>query len=105
MKDKEIAVIKKFKSLIAPRASIQDLKVFGSRARGEGTEYSDLDILVVVDYLDRELEKYIIDCAWEAGFPDDIFISPVILTRHQIEKTSLRESIFLKNADKEGIPA
>ncbi len=67
MKEKDLKVIEKFKSLVSEKVKIHELRVFGSRARGEATEESDLDVLVVVDNLDHEIERYISDCAWESA--------------------------------------
>jgi len=105
LNEKETAAVSKFKSLVTKKVSLRDLRVFGSRARGEAKPSSDLDVFVVVDYLDVDTEKYITDCAWEAGFPEDILIVPVVLTTNQLVESPIRESAFIKNIQKEGIPS
>ncbi|MBM4066851.1 MAG: nucleotidyltransferase domain-containing protein, partial [Planctomycetes bacterium] len=51
MLEREIKIIEKFKALVSMRVKVHEVRVFGSRARGDATEESDLDVLVVVDYL------------------------------------------------------
>jgi len=103
MHEKDIRVIEKFESLVSQKAKVHEIRVFGSRARGDATEESDLDVLVVVDYLDHEIEKYISDCAWEAGFPEDIVIMPIAITLDALKNSPIRESVFIKNVYAEGV--
>jgi len=63
MQKKDLKAIEKLKQLIAQKVKIHEVRIFGSRARGVETPASDLDVLIVVDYLDHAIEKYISDCA------------------------------------------
>ena len=103
MQEKDLRVIEKFKLLISQKVKVLELRVFGSRARGEASPESDLDVLVVVDYLDHSIEKYISDCAWEAGFPEDVIIMPVAISLDTLKNSPIRESVFIKNVYQEGI--
>ncbi|HPS57997.1 MAG TPA: nucleotidyltransferase domain-containing protein [Spirochaetota bacterium] len=40
---------------------------FGSRARGNASEYSDPDVCVAVNNCDEASDKKIIDAAWKTG--------------------------------------
>ncbi len=103
MEERDLKVIEKFKSLVSEKVKIHELRVFGSRARGNATIESDLDVLVVVDRLDHEIERYISDCAWEAGFPDDVIIVPIVISFETLKNSPIKESIFIHNVYREGI--
>lgn len=103
MQEKDRRVIEKFKSLVSERVKVHEVRVFGSRVRGDATVESDLDVLVVVDYLDYETEKYISDCAWEAGFHEDVLIMPVAVSMDAVKHSPLSESVFIKNVYREGV--
>src|SRR4030042_5271908 len=103
MQEKDLRVIEKFKLLVSQKVKVIEIRVFGSRARGDATEYSDLDVLVVVDHLDHTVEKYISDCAWEAGFPEDIIIMPIAISVDTLKNSPIRESGFIKNIYREGV--
>jgi predicted nucleotidyltransferase len=103
MRKKDLELIKKLKSLISQKVAVHEVRVFGSRARGDDTIESDLDVLIVVNYLDHTIEKYISDCAWEVGFPEDIIIVPVAISMDTLKNNPLRESAFISNVYREGI--
>ncbi|MCL2153716.1 MAG: nucleotidyltransferase domain-containing protein [Oscillospiraceae bacterium] len=53
--------------------------LYGSRARGDNNEESDIDIMVLADINDdqelHKMEKILWDIGWEVGFENDIMIS------------------------------
>ncbi len=103
MQKRELKVIDRFKYLLSQQVRSFEVRVFGSRARGDATEESDLDVFIVVDQLDHSIEKYISDCAWEAGFPEDIVIIPIAISRDTLRNSPIRESAFIKNVYREGV--
>jgi len=103
MQEKDRKIVEKFKSLVSQRVRVHEVRVFGSRARGDATKESDLDVLVVVDCLDPSTERYISDCAWEAGFPEDVIIIPIAISLDTLKNSPIRESVFIKNVYQEGV--
>jgi len=105
MREGDLKIVRKFKELVSKRVKILDIRVFGSRAREDNTEESDLDVFIVVENLDRETDRYISDCAWEAGFSGNLVVVPIVVSRKDLEQGNIRESVFIKNIFKEGIVA
>lgn len=76
--------------------------LYGSAARGELREESDVDVLVVVDRKDSEVVKKIEDIAFES-MHRGVFISPVII-EEKVYQEMLRERYpFIMNVEAEGI--
>ncbi|GFP31990.1 hypothetical protein HKBW3S42_00296 [Candidatus Hakubella thermalkaliphila] len=98
-----LKIVERFRNLVSKRVRVHQVRVFGSRARGNATEESDLDVLIVVDYLNHLIEKYISDCAWEAGFPDDVVVMPIAISLDTLRNSPIRESVFIRNVYREGV--
>ncbi len=77
---------------------------FGSRARGDGTWESDLDVCVVVDELTYENRHAIWNIAWEVGFEHDVLISAVAYSKDEFEQGPCSESPLVLNILREGMP-
>lgn len=100
-RDKKIARI--LKKRLSDEVQLLDLKVFGSCARGDADEYSDMDVFVEVESISRKIRDKINDIAWEVGYENFIVISPIIFTRDEIKNSPLRSSPIVKSILEEGI--
>jgi len=100
-KDKQIA--EELKRRLTQIVKLADFRVFGSRARGDGDEYSDLDIFLEVESLSKTLKDHILEIAWEVGFENNIKISCLIFTRSEIENSPMRSSPIVRSVATEGI--
>ena len=82
----------------------QPVKVimFGSQARGDSTKYSDIDLLVILPYLDDDIQQSVYDVAWEVGFEAGKFISAFATTKQEMAYFAI--SPFYKAIKKEGVP-
>ena len=103
MENREKLVLNKLKGLLLKKIGLNSLVLFGSRARGDADQYSDMDVLVVVDRLDKTIEDYISDCAWEEGFEEGIVIVPIIFTKDEWEKGLERFSPVAQAIRSEGV--
>lgn len=102
MNSKDLSIARSFKHLVQKRVNPINVRVFGSRARGDAAPDSDMDVFVLVDHATSDIERYISECAWEAGFEQDVVIVPVVVGRDRIEGP-LKESVFILNVSCEGV--
>ena len=93
-----------FKRRLAEITTVLDLRVFGSRARGDAAPDSDLDVFVEVDSLTPALRRRIDEIAWEVGFEWDYIIAPVVVTRAELQHGPLGASPLILNIEREGVP-
>ena len=78
--------------------------MFGSRARGDATPDSDLDIYLVVTELTPVLRRWIDEIAWEVGFERDRVISTLVTTRRGLEQGPFGAQPIVQAIEREGIP-
>lgn len=103
MEQKNYELAKNLKEKLSEVVCLVDFRVFGSRARDDEDEYSDMDVFLEVESLDKELKEKILDIVWEVGFEHFIFISPLIFTRDEVEKSPLKASPIVRNIAEEGV--
>ncbi|MBM4329649.1 MAG: nucleotidyltransferase domain-containing protein [Deltaproteobacteria bacterium] len=104
MTDTEKEILDKFKRLLSQRVSIYKMILFGSRARGDADQYSDMDIAVILNEPVEEKDiDYVSDYAWEAGFEYGIVVVPVVFTREEWKNSPERSSLLVQAAEMEGV--
>lgn len=99
--DREIA--REFRRRLAAVTPVLDLRVFGSRARGDAAPDSDLDVFIEVEEFTPELRRRISEIAWEVGFEMDRVISTIVATRNQLEHGAMGANPLVLHIEREGI--
>ena len=99
MKHKEAVeeFVRKLKEKFGSR--IESIVVFGSYARGESKEESDIDVLIVGDV---KLDE-IIDITYPILLRYGVYISPIVMSRDYFEMLKAEKTGFIENVLKEGI--
>ncbi len=99
--DREVA--KTFQQRLKAIAPVLDMRVFGSRARGDAIDESDLDIFVEVETLTGKLRQRIFELAWEVGFEMDRVISTIVVTHDDLQHGAVGANPLILNIEREGI--
>lgn len=85
-------------ALLGPR--LREVRLFGSYARSQATDASDVDVLLLVDRLDEGDRDRILEAVVLSG---GILLSPLILTVAQLDSLRARELLIAQDLDREGI--
>lgn len=77
--------------------------LFGSMARGEATEHSDIDILIIVDKFDYEIRQELSSLSSEYSINRGVYISPILKDRKVWEKNKSHQTLFYQEIQRDGI--
>ncbi len=79
------------------------MKMYGSRARGNARKDSDIDVLVVVSTGDWHVADVVYGIATEVFLETGVCVSPKVINRKQYRRLSRIGAPFLKNVVREGV--
>jgi predicted nucleotidyltransferase len=102
LKNNEERALRVLKEELSRRFNVIDLRVFGSKVRGEDTPESDIDVMIELDECNPDIKSKIYDIVFEINLENDTFISTTIFSRKEIEDGPLSESPVYKAILREG---
>ena len=88
-------------NLLGPQAF--RMLLFGSRARGDYSEKSDVDVAILVQGLTREMKRRILDKVAESELEYLLPISVLVLSKDEFEHLKKRERRIALDIEREGI--
>ena len=77
--------------------------VFGSAARGEAREDSDVDVLVRIASPSFEERRLAAHLAWEVGFAHHLVLSPLVVSEAEWKELDRRERLIVAEITRDGI--
>lgn len=87
------------------RGRLKDIRLFGSAARGDWREGSDVDVLLLLDDVTPQDRDWIAEEATRKGILGrGVLISTVTLSVSRYEFLRRRERLFVREIDEQGMP-
>ena len=80
-----------------------DVRLFGSKARGEAGPDSDVDVLVLVTRSEYDLKHAILWLAAEISLAYDVLLSPRVIPVDAWEEMARGETLFYRTVHAEGV--
>ena len=100
----DVELLRRCKKAVTDVAGDADVVLYGSRARGDAGEYSDYDILIIVDGLvDMALEERILSNVYPLELESEQMLTLIVYNKQQWDSPLYRAMPFHKNVDREGV--
>jgi uncharacterized protein len=102
------AELRRFASSVRERFAerVSEIVLFGSYARGDVHEESDVDVLVLIDGLAHPELREVIDLATKVKLSSDpwVGLSPLVLSTEQANELRARGRLLWRDIATEGLP-
>ena len=94
-----------FRTVLAARFGLNGIRMilFGSKARGDSDEESDVDLAVIVNNLDRPMKQQIIDILAKIEVKHCVVIGAWVVSSEAFDKLLNRERRIALDIQREGI--
>ena len=86
-------------------SNLKRIILYGSYARGEATELSDIDIMILVSLDDLSIKNYsdkLSDITFDINLDNDLMIMPIVKNEEHFNKW-IGAYPFYRNVEKEGV--
>ena len=100
----EKAALGELKRVLRERYNVTSILVYGSKARGDDSPDSDIDVMIVLDDYTPQIEMTIDEMVYDINLDHDCLISVVIFGRRELEEGPMAESPLYKRILAEGVP-
>ncbi|MCL6478757.1 MAG: nucleotidyltransferase domain-containing protein [Peptococcaceae bacterium] len=99
-----LKIAKKYVQALRKRGvSFQSVILFGSQARGTAKPESDLDLLVIVENLNKVLRDAIINEAYDLSLEEDMDIIAIPCDTEEFNSPIFQADFFYKNVKNDGV--
>lgn len=97
-KDKVATITKQFRQIVENKYNVIEMKLFGSYARGDYSKTSDIDLMVRLPKVDRNIEEDLFNIAYDLELEYDCVIDVIVLPQNFNNNITIYQNI-----QKEGI--
>jgi predicted nucleotidyltransferase len=106
LNETESAALKEFAGRVAALLGAGYLygMLFGSKARGEGSDYSDLDVALIVKTIKHDIKRDVIDLAYEEYLETGVNISPIVFSADEFTRMLSIGNPLAREIDRDKVP-
>jgi len=105
LNQEEIKVLEEFKRRVQGEfpGELVNMRVFGSKARGDATQESDIDLIVITHSDDKKLAKNIRYTGYDLEIEHGIILSIQVYSDRHINYLRNIPTQFIQNVDREAL--
>jgi len=104
LKEHEKRALQDLKNKVLKKFPDAEIILYGSKARGDGEEFSDIDLLVFVDSkVDRKIKEQITEIKYDIELKYDVVFGTIIENREFWNSPLANAMPFHWNIDRDGV--
>lgn len=103
LKESEKTALMELKKILEKDYGLLDFRIFGSKARGEDSPESDIDLMIELSKVSPKIESEIDKIIFSINLRYDCFISAVIFSKIELEEGPMDQSPLYRVIEREGV--
>lgn len=103
LKENEKSALIELKTILQAKYGLIDFKIYGSKARGEDTAESDIDVMIELSKVNPSIESEIDNILFTINLRHDCLISAIIFGEEELTKGPMDESPLYKAIERDGV--
>ncbi len=103
LRENERTAVKQLKARLARDFGLVELRLFGSKARGDSNPESDVDLVIVVREHDWRTDFRIYGVCFRIGLEYDVLLAPVVYSQTEFESDLTRATPFYQSVAAQGV--
>jgi predicted nucleotidyltransferase len=84
-------------------SNLVDLRLYGSKARGDAAPDSDIDVAVITEAANGDVEDLVIDIAFDIDLAFDVYLSPRVIPREVMQDPVWKLTGLVQAVEREGV--
>jgi predicted nucleotidyltransferase len=103
LRPNETEALRALKERLSRDFRLVELRLFGSKARGDSHPESDVDVLIVLEQVDWETRRAVSALCSDLSIDYRVVLVPVLYSRERFDSPLVRTAPFLCNVAREGL--
>jgi predicted nucleotidyltransferase len=103
LKPNELAAVQELRQVLARDYGLVELRLIGSKARGDSGPESDIDVVIVLEDCDWQRKRRVFRLCFELSLKFDVLLAPIVFTRERFNSDRNRTTPFYQNVQREGV--
>lgn len=99
----ERAALDELKGVLRRDFPLVELRLFGSKARGDANSESDIDVVVVLREHNWQTDLKVYGACFDIGLEHDVLIQPVVFSVEEFHSRRTQVTPFYRAVAREGI--
>jgi predicted nucleotidyltransferase len=99
----ELTAVRRLKETLIRDFGLVEMKLVGSKARGDSDSESDIDVVIILRERDWKTDLAVFDLCFELGLEHDVLLQPIVYSQGDFSSSRTKITPFYQAIVREGV--